>query len=113
MLEIVVKKQLEFYSDSNNIVTKHQSGFKKQHSCETAIQSVVDDWKVLVSEGNLVGVIFMDLKRAFETIDRDRLLDKLYQYGIKGKALEWLRLYLNNRTQQVSVNNIMSKKKFD
>lgn len=39
----------------------------------------------------MVGVIFLDLKRAFETIDRAKLLEKLYQYGIKGVVLEWIK----------------------
>ena len=51
----------------------------------------------------------MDLKRAFETIDRERLIGKLYQSGIRGMVLKWLRSYLNNRTQQVRFNNKWSK----
>lgn len=46
-----------------------------------------------------MGVIFVDLKRAFETIDRRRLLMKLYQYGVRGGVLEWFKSYLSNRTQ--------------
>src|SRR5436190_13702128 len=57
----------------------------------------------------MIGVIFMDLKRAFETVDRDRLVGKLYQYGIRGVALEWLRSYLSNRKQQVKFQNKYSK----
>lgn len=64
---------------------------------------------MIVSEGDIVGVIFLDLKRAFETVDRDRLLDKLYQYGMRDMVLEWLRSYLSNRTQQVRFNNQWSK----
>lgn len=97
------------YLEVNNILTVHQSGFRSNHSCETAIQLVIDDWKLLVNKGNIVGVIFMDLKRAFETVDRDRLLDKLYHYGIRGRVLEWLRSYLNNRKQQVKFQNKYSE----
>lgn len=109
VLELVVKKQVEMYLESNKIVTEHQSGFRKQHSCETAIQVVVDEWKLAVSEGNMVGVVFMDLKRAFETVDRERLLGKLYQYGIRGEVLEWFKSYLEGRTQKVKINNKESK----
>lgn len=47
----------------------------------------------------------MDLKRAFETIDRKRLLGKLYNYGLRGIVLEWFKSYFSNRTQQVRFNN--------
>ena len=109
VLELVVKEQIERYLENNSIITEHQSGFRKHYSCETAIQTIVDEWKLIVSERRMVGVIFMDLKRAFETIDRERLLGKLYQYGIRGKVLEWLNSYLKNRTQQVRFNNKWSK----
>lgn len=109
VLEIIVKNQLENYVESFNIITDHQSGFRKQYSCESALQTVVDEWKLEISEGKMVGVIFMDLKRAFETIDRGILLEKLYQYGIRGKVLEWLRSYLQNRTQRVRFNEEWSK----
>lgn len=109
VLELVVKNQIEKYLETNDIITEHQSGFRKQYSCETAIQTVVDEWKVDISEGKMVGVIFMDLKRAFETIDRDILLDKLYQYGIRDRVLDWFRTYLRNRTQQVRFNDKWSE----
>jgi len=64
---------------------------------------------MLVSEGDIVGIIFLDLKRTFETVDRDRLLDKLYQYRVRGMILEWMRSYLNDRTQQDSTINGQKK----
>lgn len=109
VLEIIVKKQIELYLESNNIITEHQSGFRKNYSCETAIQAVIDEWKLTISERQVVGVIFVDLKRAFETIDRERLLEKLYQYGITGTVLEWFRSYLKDRKQQVHFNDGWSK----
>lgn len=109
VLELVVKDQLEMYLQNNDIITEHQSGFRKNHSCETAIQTVIEDWKMIISEGEIVGVIFLDLKRAFETVDRERLLEKLYQYGVRGTVLEWFRSYLQNRTQKVKFNNQWSR----
>ncbi|XP_025266566.1 uncharacterized protein LOC112638673 [Camponotus floridanus] len=103
-VEEFVKEQIDEYLHSNDIISEHQSGFRKHHSCETAIQSVIDDWKLIINEGKMVGVIFLDLKRAFETVNRTRLLEKLDQYGMKGRVLEWFRTYLSNRTQQVKFN---------
>jgi len=70
------------------IIIEHQSGFKRQFSCETAIQTVIDKWKLTVSKRKMVGIIFVDRKRTFETIDKKILLEKLYQYGIRGMVLE-------------------------
>ncbi|KMQ82366.1 rna-directed dna polymerase from mobile element jockey-like protein, partial [Lasius niger] len=109
VLELVVKHQLEAYFDSNDVITVHQFGFRKRHSYETAVQVIIDEWKLIISRGKMVGVIFMDLKRAFETVDRGRLLKKLHDYGIRGNVLEWLRSYLCNRKQQVKFNNEWSK----
>lgn len=61
VLELVVKEQIEKYLHSNDIITEHQSGFRKYHSCETAIQNVIDDWKLIISEGKMIGVMFLDL----------------------------------------------------
>jgi len=51
----------------------------------------------------------MDLKRAFKTIDRESLLDKMYRYGIRGRVVEWFKSYLNNRKQLVRFNSTWSK----
>ncbi|XP_025268586.1 uncharacterized protein LOC112639318 [Camponotus floridanus] len=109
VLELVVKDQIGRYLEANEVLTEHQSGFRKSHSCETAIQGIIDEWKVEIDEGKIVGVISMDLKRAFETVDRNRLLEKLYQIGIRGKVWHWLESYLKNRTQKVRFNSNYSK----
>lgn len=109
VLELVVKNQIEKYLEENSIITEHQSGFRKKYSCETAVQTVLDEWKLNISEGRMVGVIFMDLKRAFETVDRKLLVEKLYQYGIRGKVLEWIRSYLSDRKQKVRFNKDWSE----
>jgi len=87
------------------LYTEHQSGIRKYYSCETVIQTVIDEWKLIVSEEKIGGVIFMDHKKAFEIIDRERLLEKIYQYGMRERVLEWFKLYLNNRKQQVRFNH--------
>lgn len=71
VLELVVKEQIEIYLERNDIITEHQSGFRKRHSCETALQMIMDEWKLTISEGKMIGVIFVDLKRALETVNRE------------------------------------------
>lgn len=50
VLELILKKQLETYLENNDIITEHQAGFRKKFSCEMAIQIVIDEWKLIVSE---------------------------------------------------------------
>ncbi|KMQ86555.1 rna-directed dna polymerase from mobile element jockey-like protein [Lasius niger] len=109
VLELVVKKQLDEFIASNNILIEQQSGFRKGHSCETAIQTVIEQWKITISEKKMVGVIFMDLKGAFETIDKDRLIEKLKNYGMGGKVLSWFKSYVNGRYQKVKLVGVFSK----
>lgn len=68
----------------------------------------MDKWKLIVNEGEMIGVIFMDLKRAFETVNRKRLLEKLYQYGIRETVFNWFQSYLSNRMQQVRCDGVVS-----
>ena len=82
LAKIVKKKQLEQYLENNNILSKYQSGFKKRYSCETAVNYFINRWKN-ISKNKTVMAIFLYFQRAFETIDRDILIQKLYNYGVR------------------------------
>ncbi|KMQ85478.1 rna-directed dna polymerase from mobile element jockey-like protein, partial [Lasius niger] len=109
ILEIMVHSQLVEYLESNDILKECQSGFRTKHSCETVLQWVISSWKKIIGEGKMIGVIFLDLKRAFELVDREILINKLQWYGIKGTVLNWFASYLDNRTQKVKFNGILSE----
>lgn len=111
MIEKYVKKQLVEHINKNNILVKQQSGFGENHSCETTLNYVINKIKCDIGEGNIVIVIFLDLKRAFETVDRDILLRKMKEYGIRGKEWKWFKSYLTNRKQKTKFNEITSKEK--
>lgn len=83
---MIVEKQIENLLKNNDIITK-QSSFTIAFY-ETAIQIIIDDQKLIINKGKMIRIIFMDLKRMFETVDRDRLLEKLFQYGIKEVVLQ-------------------------
>lgn len=89
ILEIIVQRQLVDYLESNKLFEECQSGFRCKHSCEIALQWIITSWKKTIGEGKMIGVVFLDLKRAFEIVDRDILIHKLERYGIKEKVLNW------------------------
>ena len=93
---------------SNNLLHRTQSGFRSKHSCETALVHMIDSWLNAMDNGELVGIVLVDFKKAFDLVDHQILLSKLKLYGISSKALMWFDTYLTNRRQLVSLNNCKS-----
>ena len=87
IIEQIVKNQLEEYFEKHSLPSKYQSGFRKSYSCETAINYAINRC-TFIGNDRKVQVIFLDFKRAFETIDRDILLRKVSCYGIKDMELK-------------------------
>lgn len=111
ILEIVVHDQLTEFINNNKLLHENQSGFRENHSCETALQKIINDFKYSIDKGEVVITVFLDLKRAFEVVNREFLLKKLCQYfGIVDTAYEWFKSYLYGRSQQTKINKIKSEK---
>lgn len=108
LLETIVKDQLVEYVEKHSLLTKWQSGYRKKHSCEISLNIVISNWKRLRDKNIDILCVFLDLKRAFETIDRDKLLKKLRTFGINGKEFNWFESYLSMRKQRTTVNSITS-----
>ncbi len=110
VLERVFLNQLNIFLEKENIISDHQFGFRKGKSTLDAInklyESVVSS---LEMHRKTVGV-FLDLKKAFDCVDHNLLLDKLYNMGIRGIPFQWVKTYLFGRTQQVQVANQLSTK---
>lgn len=108
VMEMVVKKQIMAYINSKDILIFEQSGFRKNHSTETAVNSILRDWKINVENGKYTVAVFLDFKRAFETIDRRQLLVILSKGGFRGTALRWFESYLTNRRQRTKFGKSFS-----
>lgn len=108
LTEKIVAEQLKMYLEQNDIISDRQSGFREDYSCETAINFILERWKSAIENNRIVVAIFFDLKRAFETIDRQVLLETMKCYGIKGNVLEWFRSWLTDRTQKVFFKTAVS-----
>lgn len=108
VLEKIVHEQMFNYIEKNNILTERQSGFRNGFSCESALNLVLHEWKNGIEDGNEILAVFLDFQRAFETIDRKILLQKLEQYGFAHLTLKWFNSYLENRSQVVKLDNVIS-----
>ena len=92
----------------NGLFSSEQSGFLRLHSTVTSLLKNTDDWYNGLDLGKLVGLVFIDLKKAFDTVDHDILCKKLEYYGIQERQLAWFKSYLANRKQFSKVNGIDS-----
>lgn len=108
VLETIVKEQLMSYVECTGTLIEEQSGFRKHHSCESALNLLLLKWKQYIEQGKIILAVFVDLKRAFETIDRQKLEGVLKRYGIHGTVLKWFHSYLENRVQVTKYNGCMS-----
>jgi hypothetical protein len=108
LLEKVVCKQLLNYLTDHKFITTDQSAYLKNHSTQTSLHRVVDDWLDAMNEGELVGVCFLDIAKCFDTIDHSFLCTKLTYYGICDNELTWFKSYLRNRKQKVASNGKLS-----
>ena len=93
---------------NNELLSEYQSGFRPTYSTVTALLETTNNWCVNIDKGLLNGVIFVDLKKAFDTIDHAILLRKLEHYGVDDGALLWFRSYLTDRKQKCYVNGNFS-----
>ena len=101
IFEKIVHQQLYCYFNSNNLLCCHQHGFRPMHSTETATLKYVDNLVKLLDDDKIPFSIFMDLSKAFDTLDHNILLRKLSFYGLNNTPLDWFESYLSNRQQYV------------
>ena len=108
ILEKLIFNQLYSYLSSNSIIDVNQSGFRPQHSTATALLNVTEDWLDSLDKGDIVGMVTIDLKKAFDTVDHAILFDKLKLIGLDKRACEWFLNYLTDRRQYTVVNGVKS-----
>ena len=108
LLERGVHDQLYRHLDKTKSLNKWQSGFRPGYSTATALTYVTDLLFKEIDSKNLTGVLFLDLKKAFDTVDHGTLLSKLETYGITENEQSWFKSYLSDRSQSVSIGNTSS-----
>ena len=103
-----ISNQLNIFFDRTNIIHERQSGFRKHHSCQTALIRLVDSWLSDLDSGNIIGAIFLDFKKAFDLVDHQILIHKLKLYHFSDRSINLFKSYLTNRYQIVKSEGVQS-----
>ena len=109
VFERIVYDQVLAYINNRNLISNCQSGFRGLHSTATALLEATDNWAYNIDSGCVNAVVFLDLKKAFDTVDHDILLSKVNAYGIRCVVHKWFESYLNGRHQKYFVNGCLSE----
>ena len=96
------------YLDEHKLLSDKQHAFRKWHSCETQLATVINDWAKILDKQGQVDTFILDFEKAFDTPPHELLKSKLFSYGIGGKTLKWINAFLCHRQQRVVVNGFKS-----
>ena len=106
--EKTIYTQIYSYLVKNNLIYEKQFGFRSKYSTNHALLSITERIKELVDSGNFVCGVFVDLEKAFDTVNHKILCEKLNFYGLRGNINSLIQSYLTNRKQYVSINGFES-----
>ena len=109
IFEKLIYARLTKFINKNNIIYNLQYGFRSKHSTQHAILDIVNNIHNCMDSGNYTCGIFIDLKKAFDTVNHSILLAKLENYGIRGLINTWFKSYLTDRRQLIEIDNHISK----
>jgi len=105
ILEKAVHDQLLTFLESNKLLNDSQFGYREKRSTQLATTLFVDDIRQAAENGKMVGALFLDLSKAFDTISHDVILTKLSNYGVASAEIQWFTDYLFNRNQKVQIGS--------
>ena len=106
LLERIIYNRLYRHLQVNNVLYEYQFGFRKNYSTILALLDVTDSIYENIDQGNYGVGIYIDLQKAFDTVNHDILLYKLFNYGVRGIVHDWFKSYLTNRQQFSQLANL-------
>ena len=110
IFEKLMHTRLYNFLDNSGTFYENQYGFRNKHSTNHALIQITEEIREAIDNNKFACGVFIDLQKAFDTVNHNILLGKLQQYGIRGTTLKWFQTYLQNRTQFVIVNGTQSDK---
>jgi len=113
ILDKFLFNRISCFIETNNFLSPRQFGFRSGKNTEMALEAILNNSAVNVDNGKKVAIITFDFKKAFDLINRQILLRKCYDAGLRGKIHTLLKDYLQNRQQCVKINNIYSQYKLN
>ena len=111
LLEKIIHERTYNFLEKYKCLYKHQYGFRKKHSTNHALIEITEKVRKALDSGKFACGIFVDLQKAFDTVNHEILLMKLDHYGLRGTSNSWFKSYLDNRKQIVSLNGENSETK--
>ena len=109
IFEKMMHTRLYDFLEDKNIIFESQFGFRKKHSTTHALVDLTEAIRTAIDDKKFACGIFIDLQKAFDTVDHKILLAKLEHYGVRGVANDWFRSYLKNRKHYVSISETDSE----
>ena len=108
VLEHMVCSSIMNHLDAHGLITNRQHAFHKGRSCTTQLCTVIHDLSKTIDQGLQSDVFILDFAKAFDSVPHEHLKAKLFRYGINGKTLAWINIFLCQRHQRVAVNGSKS-----
>ena len=109
ILERAVQLQLTKYLHEHKLLSPYQNGFRKMHSTELTVISLTDTIRRNIDQSQLTGTVFIDMSKAFDSINHVLLLEKLCSFGIINEEILWFENYISDHTQVVDYQNTFSE----
>ena len=108
IMEKLIRDKLVDHMTSNNLFSNTKHGFISGRSCITQLLEYIEDLTEAIDNGEGVDVIYLDFCKAFNKVPNRRLVYKLEQYGIKGPLILWIKNFLRDRQQRVTIGDSSS-----
>ena len=109
ILEKLMYNRISNFIHKHNLLNEYQFGFRQKRSTNQALIVLLDKITAALDNGDIVLGVFLDFSKAFDTVDHQILLNKMYKYGIRGIAFKWMESYLSNRRQFVLFKDVKSE----